>query len=371
MKRYDKYDGFETLSDIEELLLYLAFYGRHTDRKLMAKYFENISMIIELEGSEEAEFLENPRDIIKTLYKSFKLNNELLHLEYKKMQDALKKRKIKFISVLDDSYPKLLRKISGYPLGLFYRGDISLLSRPCVSVVGSRKSTYDGAKMCDMLAKHLKGSGVVVLSGLAFGIDSLIHNACLKYGVKTVSVLPSCVDNPVPRNNLKIANNILKFGGLLISENPPNFNVRPESYVERNRIISGISDRTLVVEGAIRSGSMVTAKFAIEQNRDLYAMVGSISNPVAEGTNYLISQGAKPLVYAKDFYEIDKKASKEEKKKTYPESDILDYIKDKGRAEVDEIIVQSGLDEVDVIAKLTEFEIFGYLRRQGNYVELA
>ncbi len=384
--RQFKFDNIESLIlDIEKLLLYMAFYGRLRERRLMAKFFEIICEDKELEEDKnneilehsedkelvESKYLDSPEEIIKIIFNEYKLDGTILEREYNKLRASLESKNIKFISVLDDQYPNLLRQIKGYPFGLFYKGDVSLLQKPCVSVVGSRKASYDADKMCDKLALHLKNKGVSVASGLAFGVDSLIHKACLRHSVKTISVLPSCVDKPIPISNRMIAHKILEAGGLLISENPPNFNVRPESYVERNRIISGISDRTLVVEAAIKSGSMTTAKFAIEQNRDLYAMVGSISNPVAAGCNYLISQGAKPLVYAKDFYldyEVDESILEEN---SLPESDLLDFIKKRGRVDIDEIIEQSNLSKVEVISKLTEYEIFGYIRRQGNYVELV
>ncbi len=376
--------------DIDKLLLYLAFYGGLKERRLMAECFEILSKREDDKGEgeynkaekDEDESLDRAEELIRIICHDVELEIANLDREYAKLRQILEEKKIKFISVLDDDYPPLLREIKGYPFGLFYKGDVSLLSKPCVSVVGSRKASYDASKMCDNIARHLKKTEVSVASGLAFGVDSFIHKACLRHGVKTISVLPSCVDKPIPVNNRKIAFQILEAGGLLISENPPNFNVRPASYVERNRIISGISDRTLVVEAAIKSGSMTTAKFAIEQNRDLYAMVGSISNPVAKGTNYLISQGAKPLVYAEDFYELIEEEAGECAGQTNDDSDnksekdsnlnssILDFIREHGRVEIDEIISNVNLTEVEVISKLTEYEIFGYIRRQGNYLEI-
>ncbi len=399
MKQFKFHSIEHLLLDIEKLLLYMAFYGKIQERRLMSKFFDVICEKFENEESDNMEDeisdatvmsennkeLENyyelfernnndsPEEIIKIIFNEYKLDSRILDAEHQKLQRILQNKSIHFISVLDDEYPSLLRQIKGYPFGLFFKGDISLLQKPCVAVVGSRKATYDADKMCDKIALHLKHKDVSVVSGLAFGVDSLIHKACLRHGVKTISVLPSCVDKPIPVSNRNIANKILEAGGLLISENPPNFNVRPESYVERNRIISGIADRTLVVEAKIKSGSMSTAKFAIEQNRDLYAMVGSISNPVAEGCNYLISQGAKPLVYAKDFYDVidDEHKNFVNKENKLPESDILDFIKKRGRVELDEIIENSNLSKSEIISKLTEYEIFGYIRRQRNYVELV
>ncbi len=375
MKHYRLDELGDYVLDLEKLLLYLAFYGSYKERRVMEDFFNLLAEDLE---DEEVDSFDSPIELMHLIYARFNLDRETLDIQYRELCEVLNEKNIHFISILDDKYPNLLRTIKSYPLGLFYRGDINLLKKTCVSVVGSRKSTYDAVKMAEMLAAYLKDKEVVVASGLAFGVDSIIHKACLRHDVKTISVLPSCVDKPIPVSNRNIANKILEAGGLLISENPPDFNVRPESYVERNRIISGISDRTLVLEAAIKSGSMTTAKFALEQNRDLYAMVGSISNPVAKGTNYLISQGAKPLVYPSDFYQepeheiedVENSAVDGEEVKEFNESEILQYIQDKGRVSVDEIIEQMTLNEVEIISKLTEYEIFGYINRHSNFVEI-
>ncbi len=217
----------------------------------------------------------NP-EVIESLSGFVDIGKEDLEKWYKSKNLELDRKDIGYVSVLDDDYPPLLRQIKQYPIVLFYKGDYSILERRCVSIVGSRKAREDSRKTCDLVVKHLKRADVNVVSGLAFGVDSFTHKASLKYGVSAVSVLPSSVDNPIPVTNLFIARAIVESGGLLLSENPPGHMVEQGGYVKRNRIISGLSDRTLIVEAALKSGSMTTAKYALEQNRDVYAVPGSI-----------------------------------------------------------------------------------------------
>lgn len=363
MSRKNLLDHWE-VRNLEALLLCLAFRGSGTERRLMEQFFASFSFgeVAEGESFEEALFL------LKEVYRRMNLSEAFLLAECASYEKGLCERGISFISLLDDRFPPLLRRISSCPFGLFYRGDIELVKKSCVAVVGTRKPTSDSLRICEQIAFSLKDRDVCVVSGLAFGVDSLIHKSCLKHGVKTISVLPSCVDRPVPIHNANIARSILDAGGLLLSENPPGYLVHKGSYVERNRIISGISEKTLVLEAAIKSGSMSTAKFAIEQGRDLYAMPGSLSNPLAGGCNLLISQGANPLLDAEEVFSSYPKSRKAPERKK-PDSELLSYIKERGRVDFDELVQVSGIGEVELITKLSEYEIFGYIRRTLNCVE--
>ncbi len=297
-------------------------------------------------------------------------------IEFKDKEHLVEKAKrimqrdhFEYISVLDDDYPELLRKIPDYPIGLFIKGNRELLNKKHLSIVGTRKATYDGKRMCDMIANHLQSEDVTIVSGLAFGIDIAAHLAAIKYNVPTISVLPSSVNRPVPRTNLHIAKQILHTGGLLISEKPPAYKVKNYSYVQRNRIISGMSDRTLIIEAALRSGSLTTAKYALEQGRFVYAMPGSISNPVAEGTNMLIKQGAIPVTSAEDFYHIDAKKESALYEK-YKDNLIIQYLIKHGAVEVEEIFGEVELDFADIQVGLMELELEGVVSRSSNRIYL-
>ncbi|MDO4772925.1 MAG: DNA-processing protein DprA [Bacillota bacterium] len=360
-KNFSKY---WEVRNLEALLLCLAFRGSAAERRLMGSFFELFSFgeLTQGDSLEEALFL------LREVYRRLHLEEASLLAECARLEKRLLEREISFINLLDDRFPPLLRRISSCPFGLFYRGDIELMKQACVSVVGTRKPSSDSIRMCEQIAFSMKDREVCAVSGLAFGVDSLIHKSCLKHGVKTISVLPSCVDRPVPIHNAHIARSILDAGGLLLSENPPGYLVHKGSYVERNRIISGVSEKTLVLEAAIKSGSMSTAGFAIEQDRDLYAMPGSISNPSAGGCNLLISRGARPLLDAEELFSSYPKSKKSEERKEL-HSELLAYIRERGRVEVDELIRVLGIGEVELITRLSEYEIFGYIRRSLTYVE--
>lgn len=346
---------------LESLLLYLSFYGKKDEKEQLRAFFQSVE-----EGAASS-------DILNRLYLKFGFEVEAFDDKMSEIRSLLLERKIGYISVLDEAYPALLREIKTYPLGLFYRGNLELLSYPCVSVVGSRRATYDAGKMCDLLAKHFLKKKIAVVSGLAFGVDALVHKSCLHREVKTIAILPSSVDEPIPVSNLNIAESIIKKGGLLLSENPPGYRVHASSYVERNRIISGISDRTLIVEAALRSGSMSTASFAIEQDRDLYVMPGSISNPVAEGCNYLIAQGAKVLYRAEDFYEFSSEETEEFFEQTEQdrmEELLFGLLKERGKMDLDEVLTKLKMEKEEILAKLIELELMGLIRRSNQFLEL-
>ncbi len=286
-----------------------------------------------------------------------------------KAKYIMKRDNFDYVSVLDDDYPELLRKIPDYPIGLFVKGNRKLLNKKHVSIVGTRKPTYDGKKICDMVAKHLKDEDITIVSGLAFGIDITAHAAAMKYSIPTISVLPSSVNRPVPRTNIKVAKEILNSGGLLVSEKPPGYEVQNHSYVQRNRIISGMSDRTLIVEAAIRSGSLTTAKYALEQSRFVYAVPGSITNPVAEGTNLLIKQGAIPVTCGEDFYHIDvQKVDKMDEK--FKDNSIVQYLEKNGATELEEIFSEVEMDFSDLQVSLMELELEGVIVRSSNKIYL-
>ncbi len=288
----------------------------------------------------------------------------------KKAKYVMNRDNFEYVSILDDDYPSLLREITDYPLGLFIKGNRKLLNKKHLSIVGTRKPTFDGKKMCDMIVKHISTEDVTIVSGLAFGIDIAAHEAAIKYKVPTISVIPSSVNSPVPRTNINIAKSILKNGGLLISEKPPAYKVKSYSYVQRNRIISGMSDRTLIVEAAIKSGSLTTAKFALEQNRMVFAMPGSITNPVAEGTNMLIKQGACPVTKAEDFYFIDNKKSNKQSTE-FNDNPIIEYLSKNGATDYEILVNEVNLDFTEIQVGLMELELEGVISRANNKLYLV
>ena len=196
-------------------------------------------------------------------------------------------------------FPDLLRQIGDAPEHLYVRGDIDALHLPALAIVGSRNPTQQGRRTAYEFAKHLGSAGFCIVSGLAQGIDTAAHEGALDGGAKTVAFLGHGIDQVYPASNRQLAERIVRQGALC-SEFPLGSSPRREHFPQRNRLISGLSVGTLVVEAAIRSGSLITARLASEQGREIFAIPGSIHNPLARGCHRLIRQGAKLVESADD-----------------------------------------------------------------------
>jgi len=192
----------------------------------------------------------------------------------------------------DPEYPQALRDAPGAPPLLFALGDIAQLQRPQLAVVGSRNPTAGGLQTAEEFAYCLAQAGLVITSGLALGIDAAAHRGALRAGAATVAVTATGLDRVYPARHRELAHAIAEQG-CLVSEFPPGTPVRSEQFPRRNRIISGLSLGTLVVEASLRSGSLITARYALEQGREIFAIPGSIHNPLSKGCHALIRQGAK------------------------------------------------------------------------------
>lgn len=197
-----------------------------------------------------------------------------------------------FIHCLDDRWPSKLGEVAAAPIALYAIGDIDLLSVPQLAIVGSRNPTAAGRDAALEFGKHLAAQGIAVTSGLALGIDAAAHEGALAAKGHTIAVCGTGLDRVYPRRNHDLAKQIAEHG-LLLSEFPIGTPVMAHNFPKRNRIISGLSLGTLVVEAAVRSGSLITARYASEQGREVFAMPGSIHNPLARGAHKLIRDGAK------------------------------------------------------------------------------
>jgi len=190
------------------------------------------------------------------------------------------------------AYPAQLRELSDAPVALWLHGEPSALVLPQLAVVGSRNPTTGGAATARDFARYLASHGLAICSGLAIGIDTAAHEGALDGGGITVAVTGTGLDRVYPASNRELAHRIAEDGAL-VSEFPPGTPARPGNFPRRNRIISGLSVGTLVVEAALKSGSLITARLALEQGRELFAIPGSIHNPLARGCHALIREGAK------------------------------------------------------------------------------
>ncbi len=203
---------------------------------------------------------------------------------------------IQLIDQANPQYPPVLLELPQPPLLLYCIGNTSLLRKNSIAIVGSRKMTPYGKMVVNDIVPAISRLGFVIVSGLALGIDAAAHTATLLHSGNTIAVLGSSIvpDEVLPRTNAVLAQKILSHGGLLISEHPPGSSTYPHFYPERNRIIAGLAHATVIVEAAEKSGSLITARLAMESNRSVLAVPGSIFSPQSVGTNTLIQRGATP-----------------------------------------------------------------------------
>ncbi|MFA6355119.1 MAG: DNA-processing protein DprA [Candidatus Paceibacterota bacterium] len=219
-----------------------------------------------------------------------------------------------------EQFPEGLNEIPQPPKTLYIRGKLPSEDMIYLAVVGSRKYTSYGKDICEKLIRGLKGYPIVIVSGLAIGIDTIAHRAALENGLTTISFPGSGLDNSVlyPRNNIRLAQEIIDKGGCLISEFDPNAISQLYFFPQRNRLMAGISKAVLIIEAEEKSGTLITARMALDYNRDVLAVPGSAFSSNSNGTNWLIKQGATPVVCVNDVLEAlgfeitkEKKSDKE------------------------------------------------------------
>ena len=209
---------------------------------------------------------------------------------------------IEEISIKNNEYPNQLKNIYDPPAKLYVLGNRSILNQKNFAIVGSRKATEYGKKVAMQISKELSEKSLNIVSGLAIGIDSYAHLGCLqvKDAGKTIAVLGSGLDVIYPKENRKLAEQIINSGGCIISEYPIGSKIEKNNFPQRNRIISGLSEGILVVEASKKSGALITAEFGIEQGKEVFAVPGDINREQSEGCNLLIKDGANVVTSSQD-----------------------------------------------------------------------
>lgn len=274
----------------------------------------------------------------------------------------LAERGIRWLPRSDPGFPALLRSIHDPPPGLFLRGsaDPDVLARPAVALVGARACSGYGSHIARMLGRELASAGLVVLSGLARGIDGEAHRGALEPGGVTVAVLGCGADRDYPAAHAELARRIADRG-LVVSEYAPGVEPAPWRFPARNRIIAGLAHATVVVEARERSGALITADFALEEGREVFACPGEITSALSDGTNALLRLGATPLTKADDVLEVfglSRGNADERAPPDGPAASVLTLLR-QAPANVDELIRGSGLDAGQVAAALAELELAG------------
>jgi DNA processing protein len=281
-----------------------------------------------------------------------------------------------FVTLSSPHYPPLLKQISRPPLFLFVRGELNVLAKPQIAFVGSRKASLSAVQITNEMVRDLANkTHAATVSGLALGIDAACHRASLANKVPTIGVLGCGVDVIYPKRHKSLYDEITQQGAV-VSEFLLGTQAVAPLFPRRNRIISGLSHGTVVVEARIKSGSLVTAKYALEQNRDVFAVPSNIHNPNAEGCHWLIKQGAKLTTSIDDVLEelpdLATQSKKVEKKPSEPlASDLLLDSVGYSATSVDLIAKRSGMSLSDVLIKLLEYELRGLVASSADgYIKL-
>lgn len=268
--------------------------------------------------------------------------------------------------------PKRLRQIASSPKKLFTSGVTleSLLKQPCVAIVGSRKVSPYGREVTTKLAYDLAARGVVIISGLALGVDSLAHKAALDAGGKTIAVLPSPLEKIYPSSHAQLARQIVNSGGTLVSEYEAGSDIFTTNFIARNRLIAGLCNVLLITEAAEKSGSLHTARFALEQGRDVMAVPGSIFSETSKGTNNLLKAGAVPATDYTDVLHVlgvekTEPQPRSVKGANEAEQAILDLLIS-GMHDGDMLLAESKLEVALFNQTLTMLEITGKVRSLGG-----
>ena len=297
------------------------------------------------------------------------------------------------LSTEDTCYPARLKEIYDPPLVLYVRGNPEVLTQPGIAMVGTRHPTPYGSGMAERLACDLAAQGLVIISGMARGVDTASHRGAISAKGKTVAVFGTGVDVIYPKENSRLSEQILALGGALLSEFPMGTFAAPQNFPIRNRILSGMSVGVLVVEAAEYSGTRITARCALEQNRDVFAVPGNVTNKNSWGPNTLIKQGAKLVATWEDVWEdmppevklaLTPAASPESEGSSsaslFPDNDlpphekrILSLLKADEATHIDELVEQleAELSSSEIFAALFELELTGKVRQMSgkNFVK--
>ncbi len=310
----------------------------------------------------------------RAVYEKFKVFRETNDPE--KILDAVFAKDIKVLTLLDKNYPERLKQIFDPPPVLYIKGDILPEDNLALAVVGTRRITNYGKEVTEILVRELSNAGLTIVSGLARGVDSLAHKVALENNGRTIAVLGCGVDIVYPPQNTKLAEEIIN-NGALISEYTPGTEPIPGHFPARNRIISGLSLGTLVTEADEKSGSLITAGLALEQNREVFAVPGPIYSRLSQGPSSLIKQGAKLVSKAEDILEELKMNSQlriqkseenkliEIKGESKDEQMIIDLLENETK-HIDELCREARLESSKLTALLTTMELKGQIQSQGG-----
>jgi DNA processing protein len=337
--------------------------------KAVLEYFKDPKLAWDAEKQELLE-IGIPKRVVELLSETRKKFHPEQYFE------ELQKSGIKWVTIFDENYPQSLKAIYDPPVVLYYKGELLPEDERAVAIVGTRKMTGYGRVVTEQFTKALANGGFTIVSGLARGVDSAAHWATVNENGRTIAVLGGGLNNIYPPENIKLAEQIILGKGAVVSEFPPSYPSLPGNFPARNRIISGLSKAVLVTEAASDSGSLITARVALEQGRDVYAIPGPITSFLSKGPIDLIRDGARAVSSPEEIFEelggVMGMQNSELRVKNLAElneseSKII-HLLENDSMHVDEISRQLGIAAGIVAGSLIKMEISGLIRNLGNGV---
>ncbi len=342
--------------------------------KNLLDFFESDARLAWLAKENDLKQAGIPKDALENLV------GKRRNFDPQKYAEDIKKSGIKWLTIYDEKYPKRLKGIYDPPLILFYLGDILPVDERAFAIVGTRKMTGYGKIVTEKFTKYLSEAGLTIVSGLARGVDTCAHKTTIDAGGRTLAILGGGLRKIFPPENIKLAEKIADGMGAVITEFAPDDLSMPGNFPARNRIISGLSLAVLVTEAAEDSGSLITAKEALEQGREVFAIPGPITSDLSKGPSSLIKQGARLVTEPEEVLEelgLEKVKSLKEKVKndlklTEVEKKILENLENESK-HIDEICRELKLSAAEVSAALIKMEIFCLVKNLGggNYLKVC
>lgn len=347
---------------------------QYTDRVSVKKRGGLVGRVPEPSALLSGTFAREVRDYLGEAADDFFANAE----RAESLFDSMERAGVSWLTFLDDEFPAALREIEPVPTMLFVKGNVSVLSTFSLAVVGTRKPTRYGLKLADMFSREFARAGITVVSGFARGIDSAAHKACMESGAPTVAVFGCGVDVCYPAENRALYADILSHGGAVVSEYPLGFKPLQYRFPERNRIISGLARGVFLPEAAKRSGSLITAEYALEQGKDVFVAPGNIFAEESGGTNQLLRTIPHALVLSPDdvlaHYRMTprERVEKGETEQMTVEQNIVVAVLRRGEAHFEELLAETGLTPSALTDVLVELELSGIAEQtNGNYYSLC
>ena len=352
----------------EKVLIWLSSFEFVTYKKIMS-IIDNFDLVDLFDN-----LLEYKKDLMNifTANEYIDLLNNNNFLEVDRVIDNYERSNIKMVTIKSVDYPQLLKEIDTPPVILYCKGNMELLNSECLGVVGSRRSTKYSSTIGSDIIKDIASENITIVSGLADGADTIAHRGCLEVGGKTIAVLGGGILNIYPSSNKKLAEDIIEKDGLLISEYKPGEQALTFHFPVRNRIIAGISKGVFILEATEKSGSMHTKNYAIEYNREVFALPARVGDIYSVGCNKIIQNGqAKMVLSSKDIIDFYGKHIERSKKDnvvelSFDEKIIYDILLD-GESHFEEIAKKSNLDTKILLTMLMRMEIKGIISKMpGN-----